>query len=187
MRRFGVGGGRGRVWARGWEQDIFEGFLISAWRTLQTPCLRFSHKPLLCSVLCPLSPAGTTSIKLCFMSLSSSAFTSDRGLENPEDEKRHPLPACCCLVGLSSAGEEVRIWPLSLESLIITSWKGLLFQVCKPALSIYGAFPVLHCWWDQVTREKRNNWVVGFFFLVKAMAHMEMSTVTGINISGSHL
>lgn len=156
MRRFGIGGGRGRVWARGWEQDIFEGFLISAWRTLQAPCLCFSHEPLLCSMLCPPTPAGITSRELCFTRLSSSYFSSDRGMENPEDKKRHPSPACCCMAGLSRAGEEARIWPLSLESLIMTSWKGLLFQVCKPAPSIYGAFPVLYLWWDQVTRGEKE-------------------------------
>lgn len=178
------GGGEGRVWARGWKQDIFEGFLIRAWRTLQTPCLCFSHKPLLCFMLCPQCPAGTTSIKLCFLSRSSSVSTSDHGLENPEDEKKCPSPAFCCLVVLPSTGREVRIWPLSLESLIITSWKGLLFQVCKPALSIYGTFPVSHHWW--IRSQGENQYWDIWFFLLKAMALMEMATVTGTNISGSH-
>lgn len=138
-----------------------------------------------CSALYILHDSGMTPVKLCFISLSSLALTSDHGLENPEDKRRSPSPACCWLAGLSSTSEEARIWPLSLESLIITSWKGFLFQVCKPALSTYGVFPVSYRWWDQVTRGKRHNW--DFFFFVKAMAHMEMSKVTGINISRFHL
>lgn len=48
-------GGKGV--SKGVRARYFWRFLISAWRTLQTPCLYFSHKPLHCSMLCPLHPA----------------------------------------------------------------------------------------------------------------------------------
>lgn len=122
-------------------------------------------------LLCPLTP-------------SSSASTSGHGLENPEDKTRSPSPACCWPAGLSSK-EEARIWPLSLETLIITSWKGLLFQVCKPALSIMAYFQYRIT--DGIRSRGENGIIKLFFSLVKATVHMEMSTVTGINISRSHL
>lgn len=183
MRRFGIGGGEGCE--QGGESKIFlRRFLISAWRTLQTPCLCFSHEPLLCFTLCSPHPAGTTSVKLCPLTPSSSASTSGHGLENPEDKTRSPSPACCWPAGLSSK-EEARIWPLSLETLIITSWKGLLFQVCKPALSIMAYFQYRIT--DGIRSWGENGIIKLFFSLVKATVHMEMSTVTGINISRSHL
>lgn len=112
----------------------------------------------LCTILyCPC-PVGTAPLKKHSMRLKPLQFSSNQKAWEIQAKRRalltSPSPAGCRIERLARSKEEMRIWPLSLQRLIITSWKGLLFQVHEPTPSVYGRFPVLQYWGVRSQGEK---------------------------------
>lgn len=152
MRRFGIGGGEGCE--QGGESKIFlRRFLISAWRTLQTPCLCFSHEPLLCFTLCSPHPAGTTSLPPDSKLLSIHQWPWARKSRG-QDKK-----SLTCMLLTSRAlqqGGSKDLTPF-LRDIDNNFLERPFIPGLQTSFEYYGVFPVSHHWWDQVMGGKWNN------------------------------